>query len=722
MSQNILEQYLIIRSINGGYQLEHKKTKEQAIYKNIISHIHYDDQKQLIERRTSIKSCSQLQKIINCQISQYKFENNNQFLSNISIIYEDIALRFDNEINNRIKQKIYWTEEEILNTLESAVQALCVLHEHHLVHGDIRPSSIACDLTGEVKLLDQFATSNHFFKNLQQVVQSGGYLTPELCKCYQMDNQEYVLESRNDVFSLGLVFLEATTLTSSLDIQKNIQINEELLKTRLDMVKKLGYSQRIVNILSNMLLIDGDLRPSIQYIQQIGWGNSESSKLFQLQEISSIPIIEGESISHSIILKKVLGDQSIQNSDFSKKMDCQQLNWQLKELQQASQNQSNWQFNDSKQKFNKILDSQDTSLNMTAQISQNTLKNRQEDFQNKDSNNQTPIVNQENGSQQKQNYNYQSIPQKHQRCKTECQDIKVFTKNSQKSFSKVCEDPDETNQFKDNDTTQISKKKDQSILTTQKKYSDLSQNEQYENICPQCVRKMVSPLLRNAFSPRLEAIQDEESIRKSLIKQTPLLRISKCKKELESCEPINYNNFNFQLDKFCKNKMPTYQGVIGPQSNYRPPLHNQSQAQLSRVQLNPQRSQQSFHQTSINSNWNQSINNYASSTHQTSQNDSFTKNQTKNPLKNIQGNQLLNRSYSRLEQNKLDQFTRKTNENEYESNQLSGCASLPGFQMQNSQQKHSSYNSHVQRKPLFGNNQNMIPQKQQYFNNRPIQN
>ncbi|KAL4478283.1 hypothetical protein ABPG72_016595 [Tetrahymena utriculariae] len=714
MSQNILEQYMIIRSINGGYQLEHKKTKEQAIYKNIISHIHYDDQKQLIERRTSIKSCSQLQKIINCQISQYKFENNNQFLSNISIIYEDIALRFDNEINNRIKQKIYWTEEEILNTLESAVQALCVLHEHHLVHGDIRPSSIACDLTGEVKLLDQFATSNHFFKNLQQVVQSGGYLTPELCKCYQMDNQEYVLESRNDVFSLGLVFLEATTLTTSLDIQKNIQINEELLKTRLEMVKKLGYSQRIVNILSNMLLIDGDLRPSIQYIQQIGWGTTESSKFFQLQEISSIPIIEGESISHSIILKKVLGDQSIQNSDFSKKMDCQQLNWQLKELQQVSQNQSNWQ-------FNKILDSQDTSLNVTAQISQNTLKNRQEDLSSKNSN-QISLGNQENGSQQKQNYNYQSISQKHQRCKTECQDIKVFTKNSQKSFSKVCEDPDETNQFKDNETTQISKKKDQSILLAQKKYSDLSQNEQYENICPQCVRKMVSPLLRNAFSPRLEAIQDEESIRKSLIKQTPLLRISKCKKELESCEPINLNNFNFQLDKFCKNKIPANQGFNGSQSNYRPPLHNQSQAQLSRTQLNPQRSQQSFHQTSINSNWNQSTNNYLSSTHQTSQNDSFFKNQIKNPLKNIQNNQLLNRSYSRLEQNKPDFFAKKCNENDYESNQLSACASHPGYQMQNSQQKYPSNNSHVQRKPLFGNHQNIVPQKLQHFNSRPIQN
>ncbi|EAR98622.2 kinase domain protein (macronuclear) [Tetrahymena thermophila SB210] len=719
MSQNILEQYVITGSINGGYQLEHKKTKEQAIYKNIISHIHYDDQKQLIERRTSIKNCSQLQKIINCQISQYKFENNNQFLSNISIIYEDIALRFDNEINNRIKQKIYWSEEEILNTLESAVQALCVLHEHHLVHGDIRPSSIACDLTGEVKLLDQFATSNHFFKNLQQVVQSGGYLTPELCKCYQMDNQEYVLESRNDVFSLGLVFLEATTLTSSQDVQKNIQINEELLKSRLEMIKKLGYSQRIVNILSNMLLIDGDLRPSIQYIQQIGWGNTENSKLFQLQEISSIPIIEGESFSHSIILKKVLGDQSIQNTDLSKKTDCQQMNWQLKELQQQiSQNQSNW--------FNKILDSQDTNLNVTAQISQYTLKNRQEDIQSKDNNQISLLGNQENGSYQKQNYNYQSISQKHSRCKTECQDIKVFTKNSQKSFSKACEDPDETNQFKDNDTTQISKKKDQSVLMTQKKYSDLSQNEQYENICPQCVRKMVSPLLRNAFSPRLEAIQDEESIRKSLIKQTPLLRISKCKKELESCEPINFNNFNFQLDKFCKNKIPVYQnqGLNGPQSNYRPPLHNQSQAQLSRIQLNPQRSQQSFHQTSINSNWNQSVNNYASSTHQTSQNDSFTKNPTKNPLKNIQNNQLLNRSYSRLEQSKPELFTKKCNENEFESNQLSACVSLPSQQMQNSQQKHPSNNNnpHVQRKPLFGNNQNIVPQKFQHFNCRTLQN
>lgn len=75
-------------------------------------------------------------------------------MSNICIIYEEIALRFDVEINNRIKSKSYWTEEEILNTLESAVIALSVLHANYLVHGDIRPSSIACDLNGEVKLLD----------------------------------------------------------------------------------------------------------------------------------------------------------------------------------------------------------------------------------------------------------------------------------------------------------------------------------------------------------------------------------------------------------------------------------------------------------------------------------------------------------------------------------------------------------------------------------------
>lgn len=43
MSQNILEQFSVVKSINGGYLLEHKKTKERAIYKSIISHIQYED-------------------------------------------------------------------------------------------------------------------------------------------------------------------------------------------------------------------------------------------------------------------------------------------------------------------------------------------------------------------------------------------------------------------------------------------------------------------------------------------------------------------------------------------------------------------------------------------------------------------------------------------------------------------------------------------------------
>lgn len=122
-----------------------------------------------------------------------------------------------------LKQLLSYQKLEISNFLSITLQlaqALVSLHNHHIIHKDIKPANIIINpVTGEVKLTD-FSISSRLNKETPQLVNPNQlegtlvYMSPE-----QTGRMNRPVDYRSDFYSLGVTFYEM--LTGKLPFQSN---------------------------------------------------------------------------------------------------------------------------------------------------------------------------------------------------------------------------------------------------------------------------------------------------------------------------------------------------------------------------------------------------------------------------------------------------------------------------------------------------------------------
>jgi serine/threonine protein kinase len=99
------------------------------------------------------------------------------------------------------------TFEDIIRWFKGVAEALTYLHQHRLVHGDLKPDNLLLDeQSGELKITD-FGTSRRLTDNLIRTTRQAGawaYQAPEI----QQANQRGAV---SDLFSVGAVIYHAVT-------------------------------------------------------------------------------------------------------------------------------------------------------------------------------------------------------------------------------------------------------------------------------------------------------------------------------------------------------------------------------------------------------------------------------------------------------------------------------------------------------------------------------
>ena len=179
----------------------------------------------------------------------------------------DLAKRdWEKEIMARKTRRKYYSEDELIRILKCLVNTFAELQRHNIAHRDIKPQNILLFENDEFKIADFGEAKELINKNkekkdtiTQTIRGTELYMSPILFFSLQKsDNSKYTEHNvfKSDVFSLGLCFLFAATLTFNAlcDIRELTDMIS--IKLALQKYLKSRYSERFMNIIFGMLEID----------------------------------------------------------------------------------------------------------------------------------------------------------------------------------------------------------------------------------------------------------------------------------------------------------------------------------------------------------------------------------------------------------------------------------------------------------------------------------
>jgi serine/threonine protein kinase len=220
------------------------------------------------------------------------------------ILMELADYDWEKEIKRRTKNKLYYNEDELINILKSVIDTFSLLQTKGISHRDVKPQNILCFInknennknnkfdnnnnkilykiadfgeakTKEKKRLEEQKSIEELYQNdtnKQTIKGTELYMSPILFKAYRtypyIGNVQYNA-FKNDVFSLGLTFLFASTLT----FQSLYEIREvyDMEKIKNNVKKYLNgkYSKKFIECILFMIEIDEKKRPD--FIEMDSW-------------------------------------------------------------------------------------------------------------------------------------------------------------------------------------------------------------------------------------------------------------------------------------------------------------------------------------------------------------------------------------------------------------------------------------------------------------------
>ncbi len=152
------------------------------------------------------------------------------------------------------------TEEEIIEALIAACKGLEFIHEHGIIHRDIKPHNIIVDRNGKVKITDFGIAETESTDQLIEQGRGAGtprYMPPEVIKGTSK------VDVRGDVYSLGLVLYELLTRTTFFSAPTYKAVLRKVIEEELPPPHKVD--RKISKQLSSVVMKSIDKEPSRRY-------------------------------------------------------------------------------------------------------------------------------------------------------------------------------------------------------------------------------------------------------------------------------------------------------------------------------------------------------------------------------------------------------------------------------------------------------------------------
>lgn len=148
-------------------------------------------------------------------------------------------------------------EETITSWIRQCASALEYIHGKGFIHRDVKPLNVFFDAQGNIKLGD-FGVAATVGLGCHSAVGTPDYLAPE-----RMLQEVY--DEKVDIWGLGMVALEAITLTS-LPMNSRVLDNPNTVDKVVGLIEKMGFSTSLGELVRSMLQRQPSERPSATYI------------------------------------------------------------------------------------------------------------------------------------------------------------------------------------------------------------------------------------------------------------------------------------------------------------------------------------------------------------------------------------------------------------------------------------------------------------------------
>ena len=260
-------EFIIIKRIGEGtygkiYMAQWKKNNKK-----------YAMKKEIIKGSESLKRKKEKSKIVTNFIKKTESEGVIKIFGDLVkkkgneyyyyVLMEFAEKDWEKELIERQKIKLFYSEKEIFIIMNQLIKTLSLLQKNHITHRDIKPQNVLI-CNGIYKISD-FGEARTLVREGVIVSRVRGtelYMSPILfnglrLKLTQVSHNTF----KSDVFSLGMCIFFASTLTfnSLCDIR---ELNEmKLIKEQLIKYLSVRYSNKLINILYEMLQVNEDNRP-----------------------------------------------------------------------------------------------------------------------------------------------------------------------------------------------------------------------------------------------------------------------------------------------------------------------------------------------------------------------------------------------------------------------------------------------------------------------------
>ncbi|MCQ2819253.1 MAG: protein kinase family protein, partial [archaeon] len=172
---------------------------------------------------------------------------------------------WENEIKRKMKLNERYTEKELLNIAKDLIKTFASLQKIGISHRDIKPQNILVFNTypKQYKLAD-FGEAKNILKiydstDKQTLRGTELYMSPILFQALRSDYLTKYVEHnvyKSDVFSFGICLLYAAGLGHQIIYDIREEYDDRVIKRTLEKYLRKYYSGKLIELLSNMILVD----------------------------------------------------------------------------------------------------------------------------------------------------------------------------------------------------------------------------------------------------------------------------------------------------------------------------------------------------------------------------------------------------------------------------------------------------------------------------------